>query len=516
MKRRQKRLILFIFALVFLISACGGGEEKTPTPTGTYPVDRVFLPFYNQVGGAKVLGPAISPIFVDRNKIYQYTVAGLLLYDPDAPAGQRVRLAPLGEEGEVREIPADHPPDAAGRFVDGYQIFDKFVPLFDRMGGESVTGKPLTEAHMNFSKGRYEQYFENVGFYWLEGAADDAVHLLAFGDWKCRDACPNTYAENAAPELPHVSAPPFVSTADELGLDFTGFPHTAPYLGDESHLNQVYENLVMVADLVYLENVQLKPLPEAVGISKEAPKGPDPMPGMDFIRTDEDLGYNVPRQFVEYIMDHRGFGFVGMPITHVSRPDEQIMEQCFTNLCLRSHPDEDGNITVAPIPLGLEYRLNQACTGLEDSLDVTIQVWERDPLVGPDQEQEIGVIVMGSGKPVPNVCAELSLELPGNEQQVHQMPPTDQNGEANLLVGPIEAENSTIIPYQVCVNTQNLQKFCVGDSFVIWQMLGPKESPTPPPFKTSYLPFVFKNISLYLPAFLDQYITFMPFIGNQR
>jgi hypothetical protein len=514
MNTRRNRQIILVTALVFFLTACGWGAEKPPTPTGTYPVDPVFQQFYAQLGGQSTLGPAISPVFRDQDKIYQYVVAGLLEYDSQAPLNDRVRLAPIGRDMGITELPGAHPEDTARRLVDGYLVFDKFIPLFDRLGGEQVTGKPLTEAYKNPQKNRYEQYFENLGFYWYEGDEDDAVYLLSYGDWKCGYQCRYPESENSAIKLPSQSFAPFREKAAQLGLEFTGYAQAPPQLRQDGLVEQAYENLIMLVNLQSPQDVHLLPLPEMVGIAREAPNSPLPAPGMEFIKTEDNLGYNVPNEFDEYIRLHGGLEFVGQPITHLARPDSQTLEQCFTNLCLRGKVNEDGILEVRPIPLGARPEPKPAPlpAGPSDAWDFTMQIWETYPLVAPQQEQEIGVIVMSGGEPVPGISVELTLRLPSGKDPVYQLPPTDENGETQIILEPLMTENGTLVPYKACAQLQNQQKFCVMDSFLVWQTDYIQIATPLVPEKTSYLPFVVKNIHLYVPAFISQYVAYLPSI----
>jgi hypothetical protein len=418
----------------------------------------------------------------------------------------------------VSEQPADHTDAATGRVVDGYLIYDKFLPLYDKLGGEPVTGKPLTEVYKNIQKNRLEQYFENLGFYWYEGDVPDAVYLLAYGDWKCGGRCQYPDTEDSLPELPDSTFAPFREKAAQLGLEFTGYAQAPPQLRQDGSVGQAYENLIMQVNLQSPQEVGLLPLPEMVGILREAPSSPLPAPGMEFVKTQENLGYNVPSQFAEYIRLHGGFDFVGLPITHLARPDPQTLEQCFNNLCLRGVVVEDGSIQVRPIPLGSRPKPEEIDLpdGPVSAWDFTMQMWETYPLVSPQQEQEVGVILMSGGEPVPGISVELTLRLPETEEQVYQLPPTDENGETQLRLDPLLVQNGTLIPYKACAQIQNEQKFCVMDSFLVWQTDYIQIGQPLLPEKTSYLPFVVKNFHLYVPAFLSQYVTFMPFIGNDR
>ena len=50
---------------------------------------------------------------------------------------------------------------------------------------QRYVGKPPTELHYNPETQRYEQYFENLGMYWLESEGPEHVRLLNYGAWKC-------------------------------------------------------------------------------------------------------------------------------------------------------------------------------------------------------------------------------------------------------------------------------------------------------------------------------------------
>lgn len=515
MNTRRDRLIILLTIIIIVISACNLEKAKTPTPEGTYPLDPIFQKYYNQLGGKFVLGDAISPVFSEQGKFYQYVVAGLLMYDPE---DRSTRLAPIGRDLGVRENPPSLQASEAGRYIDGYRIFDRFVPMYDRLGGENVVGKPLTEAHFNVERNRYEQYFENLGFYWLEGDADDEVHLLAYGDWECQDKCPIEIDPNATVSWPSRIPAVFSRLIEQNGLSFTGFALSKPYINQEGQVEQIYENLVMLADPGASDNVYLLSLPERVGRSRETPGAPSPVPGMRFFAIQENLGYNVPLVFDDYIQAHGGYIFIGQPITHLTRPNLQTIEQCFVNLCLQGELNYNGKMEVRPLALGIKYRdiykPQETSFGMEKSLDVTMQLWESYPLISPDQEQEIGVVVFSGGEPVPDVSAELTVRMPDGEEQIYQLPPTDQQGETRLRLGALNAENGTLVPYRACVHLKNQQKFCVMDSYLIWHTATEEIKTILPPEKTSYLPFVIKNFHMYVPAFVNRYMNYMPFIGR--
>jgi hypothetical protein len=135
-------------------------------------------------------------------------------------------------------------------------------------------------------------------------------------------------------------------------------------------------------------------------------------------------------------------------------------------------------------------------------------------MVSADQEQEIGVAVLSDNMPYSGAQPILEVSLPDGSSNHYELPPTDQKGETYISLPPIEAQNGTLIPYKVCLDTVGGQKFCIMDSYLIWQADYISITPTPPTKHTSYLPFVVKNIRVYIPAMMNEVKTYLPFVGN--
>ncbi len=521
MKSLRTIIILFTLTMLsILVVACDrDGGEPVPPPEDTYPVDPIFRNYYDQLGGEDVLGPAISPVFEDDGAIYQYTVGSLMKYEAGAPEGEAYNLAPLGREMGIYELPASPSDEPDALYVDGHTIFEKFVPLYQQMGGKKVVGKPLTEAHKNILKNRYEQYFENVGFYWIEGDLPEAVYLLGYGSWKCDRYCRHAAPQNSLILIPSQSATPFVRTVAQQGLDFTGFALTLPYISEEGHLEQIYENLVMTVHPNQPETVSLLPIALWLEITPDELAPAIPAAEMHFFQVQEGLGYNIPTFYMEYIEAHGGFEFLGYPITQVSIQADHTYQQCLSNLCLEGVPDGAGSVLVRPVPLGVEYRerfyqLEQIREEPVESTATTIQIWESYPMVSPGQEQEIGVAVLSGNSPLAGAQPVLELTLPDGDINTYTLPPTDQRGETYITVPPVNAPNGTLVPYKVCVDTAGGQKFCIMDSYLIWQADYIMVTPTLPPQNTSYLPFVIRNIKVYVPAVIEQMKFYLPVVMN--
>lgn len=516
--RRPAIFLLSIFVFVFLVTACSiKGGLPSPTPEGTYSIDPLFQPYYQRLGDADVLGPAISPVFEDKGKIYQYLDSGLLRYDPDLPLSQRLGFAPLGRDLGVFELPVANLSPSKGTYADGHRIDDQFLPLYIKLGGKDTFGKLLTEIHKNTEENRYEQYFENLGFYWSADDPDKTVRLLSYGAWKCDQSCRHPPPEGSRLNQPLRSAVPFVTEVARKGLDFTGYALTEPYLAPDGLLEQIYENVVLTVDTGTGSDVRLLDLPEKVGIAMEALVQQSTTGEMYFYPVQGGLGYNIPPYFMEYIQENGGMDYIGTPITQLAQQADQTYRQCFKNMCLEAAPDSSGNLSVHPVPLGVKYRdlyfkPEQVKISPDQSVDITMQLWEDYPMVSPTQEQQIGVAVYGNNVPVAGMVPELELTLPDGSVKTYVMPPTGTDGQTQLKVESLNARNGTLIPYKVCVGTPSGHKFCVIDSYLIWTAGSVSVTPKPPSQHIGYLPFVLKNATVYVPAVIETIITYLPLV----
>lgn len=519
---RPRRIIinLLVYGLaLFFAVACGGGREKARTLEGAFPVDPLFQKFYDKLGGEAVIGPAISSVFEDQETIYQYTMSALLVYDPRAAEGEKLHLAPLGREMGIDELSAREA-EFNGAGASSEAIDKKILPLYQKLGGGGVVGDPLTKVHLNEEKKRYEQYFENVGFFWVAEDPQAEVQLLAYGAWKCDRYCRHKTPLNSRISLPTRKAAPFVRIVTSYGLEFTGFALSEPYLGADGNLEQIYENLVMQASPAAPEIVRLLPLPEKLDIQRDILLPADPSGEMYFFEVQGGLGYSVPAYFIEYIRKHGGLDFIGQPITHLAELDGKLFRQCFLNMCLKAVQSGEGERQVSPEALGIRYRdvyYQPAVTPApdENSQDITFQLWEGFPMVSPEQEQEIGVAVFSNGIPLADIEPELDLLLPSGVWIHNVMPPTNENGESQMMIDPLDVDNGTLIPYKVCVNTPKGQRFCLMDSYLIWKADFITISPRLPPGNTSYLPFVVKNFQAYVPAVLENFEMYLPFVTSK-
>lgn len=446
-----RRHILFsLIMLAIVLSACSM-EPSTGDTLRLYQddVDPRFREFYDWLGGEETLGVPISPKFSQDGYEYQYTATALMVYFPNSADNHRFQFAPLGNELGLTELPLS--PGALS--VD--DIYPDFLDLYTEMGGTRYVGLPISEPRYNADKGRIEQYFENLGFYHLETDIED-VRLLQYGAWKCADECGYTPIEDAEVVQWSLAGSSFDAAVQRLNPSFTGYPLTEPYTAFDGVMEQIFENVVVVADPNNPGNIGLRPIPGLIGIP-----------------TGNNDHYSVPEVLLEFIYRNSGLEFSGQPVSEYKELSPEVYRQCFTNLCLDYYPSEQTGLYIHLVPLGYTYKRmffmsDVSPSGGADSQKVTIIVWETFPLLTNNQQQEIGVRVESDGVAIKNVEPILTVIIPNASEIKYTLPPTNHKGTTYLELVPIHAANGSRIQYKVCVRSFGGELTCVVDDFLIW------------------------------------------------
>jgi len=517
----QRLLIRLIILVGILMSfaACQNSDTALSVQQSTasdVTVDPVFREFYERFGGMEILGPPISNLVPYQHKQYQYTQAALMVLDPGQPDALRYHFAPLGLEMGIHERKVA--PLEGARYVEGHHIGPEFIPMYEMLGGIRYVGRPLTEVHYNPILKRREQYFANLGMYIMDDDPARQVRLLAYGAWKCDANCRQVPAGDAIILLPHATDALFKAAVDRLGDDLTGFALSDSYSTPDGYIEQVFENIVLVADPNQPGRVFLRPITKSIGILPDPFTEPLGDPEYIFYPVQgEHRGYNVLRRFMEYIALHGGEEASGPPISELTHWKENIYRQCFTNLCLEEERRASGAYRIRPSQLGYVYKsipdpepldlpeevetqvanVNEIAeesqpvdpklkpndievdktptveffSDLGGTREVVLQVWESYPLIAPGLSQEIGVRVVENGEPVKGIEPNLVVSLPEGRQKTYFMYATGEDGQTILLIDPIDAPGGTVISYQVCIVYPGGQQFCVKDSFVIGNTL---------------------------------------------
>jgi hypothetical protein len=331
---------------------------------------------------------------------------------------------------------------------------------------------------------------------------------MGYGAWKCSSSCRPAPASNGLVVLPPKVGEPFTEAVLALGTDFTGFALTDPYTTPEGAVEQIFENMVLAADPSSPGKVSLRAITERIGIAPEPLIASEYSSDMVFYPVQAGRGHHVPIGLLEFLAGHGGMETSGAPITAFSQISEEIFRQCFTNLCLEEHHNPSGAVWIRPAPLGYTYRARSiqgsvgqsdqasatpavpsssgrgeaasdqtpgAQPGAEsftDSLslkDVSIQVWEKFPMVTPKEGQEIGAALFENSQPMASIEPDLLLNLPDGQRKTYYMLPTGSDGQTHIKVDPVAGPNGTLIPYEVCVSNMSGEKTCVKDSYLIWE-----------------------------------------------
>ncbi len=98
-----------------------------------------------------------------------------------------------------------------------------------------------------------------------------------------------------------------------------------------------------------------------------------------------------------------------------------------------------------------------------------MRVWKSYPMLSPDQSQEIGVSVMENNAPLSDLEPYLIITFPDGQVKTYYMDLTAEDGSSRYQLDPIDAPNGTLIPFQVCIQDLNNEKYCVKDSFMVWR-----------------------------------------------
>jgi hypothetical protein len=478
---------LAIFLLALNLTSCGSvyngilsaPQSRSNDQPGGFPVDPLFIDFYNTLNSIQSLGPALTPLRQEGVVYKQYLFTGLLLYDPRLPESEQFKLAPLGLKFSVKTSPVEDPHLPGIRYVNGHTIRGDFLKLYDALGGAYIVGKPLSEENYNPDRQRIEQYFENLGFYRPSDDPSAPILLMAYGAAACEGECNQEIHDKAAIPYSHpIFSEPFNSYIQRLGESVTGQALTGIVPGEDGRSMVIFENLVVVSDPQSPQGVSLFPIARDVGIMPGELEQPDSNPLNMFIAIEENLGYNVPVLFMDFLFNLGGLEFSGLPVTGVTYLPLGLYQQCFTNLCLsfKIHTEADGvgHRQIALVPLGQTYK-EKVYDHLHDFLNsqslkyVNIRVWEREESINKREMQTISAAIFERGIPLPNREPVLQLTYPNLTVHNITMPPTDTNGKTSIVLPPIKAPNNTMIFYQVCLyGFGNDRSVCVKDHYTIW------------------------------------------------
>lgn len=478
--------VKFLMILMFLglASACAASPgQSTTQQEGFIEVDSTFREFYQNLGGQEILGPAISPVFPHENIICQYTESSLMCFNTLGNDPNRLYLYELATTFEIEnfgeQVISDNTQE---RIVNDIPIYEEFQPVYDRLYGARYVGKPLTPVRYNPYKQRFEQYFENLGFYRLVDAPRGDVHLLSYGAYVCDIHCrSNNRAENAIIDLPENVNIPFLPYIIRMGSPLAfGEPISHPLPFQNNEILQVYDSVVFVGNPDIPTSIRLLNLPELLGMPRHVP-GPQlytENDGVIFYAVDGNNGFHIPLDFDRFISRNGSYELSGQPISAVFPLEEgKIYQQCFQNYCLVYDATQDPGEKVSMASLGNAYSkyagLNedQVVQFLYSPETVLFNISEIQPQIPADQPQQIdlAVLMRRNNLPLENIEAFLYLTLPNGETLQYSFPPTDADGISHFTIpAQPQLSNGDLIGYEVCLNLPTDQPLCHQDNYLIW------------------------------------------------
>lgn len=480
MRGKLNGTIVILLLLGLLLSACNSGSANASQTT--YQISPTFRELYEKLGGEGVLGAAISKTFTQDSFECQYTVNVLICVNPQATDSSRLFFYPLANAMNIREDPSQSPAQPGTNVVDGYTIYDEFISIYNQLGAQ-FTGRPLTQAHINYSQQRIEQYFENVGFYRKFSDPAGSVHLLAYGAYSCLDKCNYTPLVEASilnSSRASLDQPLLAGLSEIADTSILGEPLTQPYIASDGMEEQVYTNAVVCAPVNDLNSARLRPVSTLLQIPQTEP-GPQKYTshdGMVFYATKGNKGYHVPLVFDQFIAAHGGKNFSGNPIDEVYQYSATIFRQCFENYCLDYDSSASDSKKVSLAPLGMQYM--QQISGSSPSTvqpvnlssgNLVLNVAKLSQKIPADGQQQIQILVTQkeNQQPVPNLESTLTIKMPDGSLYTAKFPPTGVDGRSTLVIPPMkDIPNGTILEYSVCINGTDNTPVCVIDSYIIW------------------------------------------------
>jgi hypothetical protein len=475
-----KHLFWGLIALLLLsaLTACGSAAYAAPTPTpkGQVPVATDLRDLYRDLGGEAELGPAISALHIRTGgAACQYTTNVMLCFNASARSeADRLYVAPLGKDFNLAVSTTKGQTPA---------IYEGFSEVYHKkFFGARYVGAPLTGVRYNEEKRRLEQYFERMGFYTLVDDPQKNVYLLAYGSYSCREECahnsmdPSYIGWNKGTD---VLLPKIV---DRLGGYSTfGSPLGAPYAAKDGSFQQILDKIVVYTPANNPNVLRLRPLAVELNMPHMAP-GPQRFgakENMLFYVSHDEVGYHVPTMFDEFIAQHGGLEISGQPLSdpyEVTIDNQQVGRQCFENYCLDYLPNASEKQRVVMAPLGKMYLQRQQKGSVQEnfrfsSATVALTVSEKKPQLTNQDTQTVQLLLLTrqSRQPISDVESFVVIALPNGKKLSYNLPPTNQNGLAQVSVQPLkDVANGVIIPYVICLNVPSDDAICEPDSFLIW------------------------------------------------
>lgn len=486
-KRNPHRIIAillgWVLAVTWLTACQAPGELATPPTSGvTYEIAPVFREFHASLGGAELMGPAISQLFPYEELECQYTLNALMCQNPLVSGTERFKLYPLGKAFKLKPVEADVNVTANAHVIDGIVIFEDFVPIFDQLSGEQFAGKPISGVNINYKQQRIEQYFENLGFYRPMNDSEADARLLAYGAYACDQLCsyPPHIESMISDPSETIIEQPFKTQLEEMGVGSAfGIPLTQPYIAEDGALEQVFTAVVIFNPAEKPGKILLRPITTQLGITEEKPvkqthKQDD---SIVFYPVKDGKGHHVPARVDRYINNHGGRKLAGVPISESIEVETGLFRQCFTNYCVLYQPGAEKGEQVRLVALGQQYldliqssiaRVNPSELST-DTVSITLNEKHEKLPLKTEQQIEVLLLMKKDQSPLSGVETTLDVRLPDGTHYTSGINATDETGRAGVIVPVMKKiRNGDLIVYSVCLVTGSSTPLCAEGSYLAW------------------------------------------------
>jgi hypothetical protein len=177
---------ILIAALLLGLSVAFAQVQATAARSSAeviHKIDPLFQKFYDEHGGLRIFGYAITDRFEYGGLQVQYFQKARMEFHPDNPPNYTVQLGLLSDQLGHGTPPL--PPtniDLYHRYFPetGHTVAFAFLNFFDNHGNLDVFGYPIAE--FTFENGYYVQYFQRVKMVWHpEMSGDDRMQLADLG-----------------------------------------------------------------------------------------------------------------------------------------------------------------------------------------------------------------------------------------------------------------------------------------------------------------------------------------------
>ncbi len=468
------------FALISF--ACGTSQllDSNNANSRTFPIESQFQKFYKDLGGEKILGPAISTVFEQEGKSCQYVANAMICEDPFTSSLDHIHLEPIGHKLNVYEAPQDPAGSNDGYTIQGYQIYPAFLDLYIALGKDFHVGEPLSNAHHNIAYERTEQYFENVGFFVSDDPSKGGAALLPYGAFDCGQDC--VYRHSFSPFRKELEEPIINAINQYGGRDNFGDPLTEPYLAADGMMEQVFEKVVIYSHPDDRQDIHLRPIPSMLGFNPENPVEHKTQYDEHFIfyTIEGILGFHVPNDFDKFILDHGDRALSGNPIFDPKPPDPEnglmYQYQCFENYCLEYHHEEPENKRAQLLSLGnrylKQYQPENTYSISASDLNIDLRAEYSQVKAGAEQRIHISTSSFERQQPIANITPRLIITIPSIYEDTYEMSNTNSEGNSIISIqsAPTETQNSQMVRYQVCLYFADELLTCEYGSYLIWNV----------------------------------------------